>query len=197
MDEAEWTQTLAQRLLAQRVVMLRGPLDDLAVARTSAELMTLDAEGDGPVALRVDCADGSLAVALTLMDVIELMGVAVHALCLGQVGTAAAGVVALCTHRSTMPSTRFILREPTTQVELHVRNVAQWAELAADERQRFCARLSAATGTATETVEADLSRGRLMGAAEAVAYGLVDEVCGPEAEIHRLPGPPIGFRPLR
>jgi ATP-dependent Clp protease protease subunit len=196
-DETEWAQTLEQRLLAQRVVMLRGPLDDLGVARTSAELMTLDAEGDGPVALRVDCADGSLAVALTLMDVIELMGVPVHALCLGQVGTAAIGVVAVCAHRAAMPSTRFLLREPSTQVDLHVRDMAQWVELRADERRRFCARLAAATGTAPAEVEADLSRGRLLGAAEAVSYGLLDEVCGPEAEIRRLPGPPIGFRPLR
>jgi hypothetical protein len=30
-----------------------------------------------------------------------------------------------------------------------------------------------------------------------VTYGLLDEVCRPEAEIRRLPGPPIGFRPLR
>jgi ATP-dependent Clp protease protease subunit len=125
------------------------------------------------------------------------MGVPVHALCLGQVGTAAAGVVAVCTHRAAMPSTRFVLREPSTQVDVHVRDVAQWVALRTDERQRFSARLSAATGTAAAEVEADLSRGRLMGASEAVAYGLLDEICGPEAEIHRLPGSPIGFRPLR
>ncbi len=54
--------------------------------RVSAELMTLDAEGDEPVTLRVDCGEAALAPALTLMDVIELMGVPVRALCLGQVG---------------------------------------------------------------------------------------------------------------
>ena len=71
---------LAERLFAQRVVLLHGPLDDLTVARLSAELMTLDAEGDEPVTLRVDCGEAELAHALTLMDVIELMGVPVRAL---------------------------------------------------------------------------------------------------------------------
>ena len=70
---------LAQRLFAQRVVVLTGPLDDMSATRVSAELMTLDAEGDDAVTLRIDCADGSLALALTLMDVIELLGVPVHA----------------------------------------------------------------------------------------------------------------------
>ena len=69
------SETLARRLLAQRVVLLHGPLDDLSVTRVSAELMTLDAEGDEPVTLRVDCGEAGLAPALTLMDVIELMGV--------------------------------------------------------------------------------------------------------------------------
>ena len=103
--------------------------------------MTLDAEGDEPVTLRVDCGRADLPAALTLMDVIELMGVPVRALCLGQVGQGAIGVVAVCAHRTAMPSTRFSLSEPTTELEAHVRNVAQWAELHAAERRTFCARV--------------------------------------------------------
>ena len=106
--------SLARRLLAQRVVLLHGPLDDLSVTRVAAELMTLDAEGDDPVTLRVDCGEAALAPALTLMDVVELMGVPVRALCLGQVGSGAVGVVAVCAHRAAMPSTRFSSSEPAT-----------------------------------------------------------------------------------
>ena len=72
------SDVVARRLLAQRVVILHGPLDDFSVTRVSAELMTLDAGGDEPVTLRVDCGEAQLATALTLMDVIELMGVPVR-----------------------------------------------------------------------------------------------------------------------
>ena len=194
------SDVLARRLLAQRVVLLHGPLDDLSTTRVSAELMTLDAEGDEPVTLRVDCGEAALAPAMTLMDVIELMGVPVRALCLGQVASGAIGVVAVCAHRAAMPSTRFSLCEPATQLQAHVRNVAQWAELRAGERERFCARVGAACGRPPATVEADLEHGRFLGAAEAVEYGLLDEVCRPDAPVGRLPGagsPPMGFRPLR
>jgi ATP-dependent Clp protease protease subunit len=196
-EHLDWKQTLAGRLFEQRVVLLHGPLDDASVARASAELMTLDAEGDQPVSLRIDCDEGSLGLALTLMDVIELMGVPVRALCLGQVGGAAIGVVAVCSHRASMPSTRFMLREPTTQMEVHVRNAAQWAGLRTDERRRFCARVAEAVRRPPQSIEEDLTRGLLMGAAEAATYGLIDEVCRPDAEIRRLPGPAIGFRPQR
>ena len=63
----------------------------MTVTQVSAELMTLDAEGDEPVTLRVDCREAPLSPALTLMDVIELMGVPVRALCLGQVAGADPG----------------------------------------------------------------------------------------------------------
>jgi ATP-dependent Clp protease protease subunit len=197
MDNRDWGEILAQRLFAQRVVLLHGTLDDATVGRASAELMTLDAEGDDAVSLRIDSGDGSLALALTLMDIIELMGVPVRALCLGQIAGPALGVVAVCSHRAAMPSTRFVLREPSTKLESHVRNVAQWAELRADDRQRFCARVAGAVGTSTERVAADLARGLFMSATEAVTYGLLDEVCRPDAEIRHMPGPPIGFRPQR
>jgi ATP-dependent Clp protease, protease subunit len=192
-------EALARRLFEQRVVLLHGPLDDTTVARTSAELMTLDSEGDEPVTLRVDSGEGSLALALTLMDVVELMGVPVHALCLGQVGAGAVGVVAVCARRVAMPSTRFALCEPRTeQSPVHVRNVAQWSELRTEERERFCARVAAAAGRAVEHVRDDLVKGRFLDASAAVAYGLVDEVSRRDAEISRLPGAgpsPMGFRP--
>ncbi len=183
------------------MVLLHGSLDDLTVARVSAELMTLDAEGDEPVTLRVDCGEAELAPALTLMDVVELMGVPVRALCLGQVGEGAVGVVAVCAARAAMPSTRFALREPSAgQATMHVRNVAQWAELRADERARFCDRVAAAAAKRpAEQVRLDMERGLFLSAAEAAEYGLIDEVCRPDAAIHPLPGSgtPMGFRPVR
>ena len=195
------SDVLARRLLAQRVVLLHGPLDDFSVTRVAAELMTLDAEGDDPVTLRVDCGEAALAPALTLMDVIELMGVPVRALCLGQVAAGAVGVVAVCAHRSALPSTRFSLSEPTTSLQAHVRNVAQWAELRAGERQRFCARVGAATGQAA-------GRGRKRPGAGALHGGgrgarVRDPRRGVPARCARCgacPGsgpPPMGFRPVR
>jgi ATP-dependent Clp protease protease subunit len=194
----DWSETLTRRLFEQRVVLWHGGLDDLTATRVAAELMTLDAEGDGAISLRIDGAGGaagSLALALTLMDVVELLGVPVRALCLGLVGAPAAGVVAVCSGRAAMPSTRFHLREPDTQMEVHARDVAQWSDLRSDERRRFCARLAAAAGKSEDEVAADLAAGTFMGADDAVAYGIIDEVCRPDAAIHHLPGPPIGFRP--
>jgi len=197
MTDGQWPNVLAERLFEQRVVLLHGALDDTVAGRVSAELMTLDAEGDGPVTLRIDSADGSVALALTVMDVIELLGVPVQALCLGQVGGPAVGVLSVCAHRSSMPSTRFSLREPTTQLETRAREVEQWAQLRADELHRFTERVAGAAGQPVGLVAGLFAAGTFMSAQEALDYGLIDEICRPRGEIHRMPGPPIGFRPGR
>jgi ATP-dependent Clp protease protease subunit len=196
-EARDWQHVLAENLFAQRVVVLHGLMDDMAVNRVSAELMTLDADGDTAVSLRIDCAGGGFAAALTLMDVIELLGVPVRGLALGQVGGAAIGVLAVCDHRAAMPSTRFQLSEPRTHMEAPAREAAQWAQLRTDERARFCARVAAATGKPPSVVADDVARSVFMGAEEALGYGLIDEICRPDAAIHQMPGPPIGFRPRR
>ena len=197
MPDRDLSETLAQRLFEQRVVMVHGTLDELTATRVSAELMTLDAEGDAAVSLRIDCAEGRLDLALTLMDVIELLGVPVRALCLGQVGGAALGVLSVCAHRSSMPSTRFSLREPTTQMQARAREVEQWAQLRADEQRRFTERVAAAAGQSVDSLTELIAAGTFMSAQEALDYGLIDEICRPRGEIHQMPASPIGFRPGR
>jgi ATP-dependent Clp protease, protease subunit len=155
----------------KHLLLRNGVGDDATATRVGAELMTLDAEGDSALSLRIDSAEGSLALALTLMDVIELPGVPVRALCMGQVGDPAVGVLAVCGHRAAMPSTRFLLREPTTQMESRAREVEQWAQLRSDERERFKGRVAAAVGRPAATVAASFANGVFMGAQEAMEYG--------------------------
>src|ERR1700738_1534174 len=47
--QADWQNQLYARLLDKRIVMATGNLDDDAATRLSAQLLTLDAEGDEPI----------------------------------------------------------------------------------------------------------------------------------------------------
>lgn len=189
-----WWQTLRERMLAERIVFLSGLLDDDAANRSAMELMTLDATGDDPVRLRVDCGGATLAAALALVDVIDLLGVDVHALCTGQAIGPAVAVVAVSHHRAATASSRFRLVEPTVSFRGRPREIESASHDHASQLKKLCARLARATHQPLEVIEADMRSGRYMTASEALRYGLIDEVVAPGARVIELPRR-FGFRP--
>ena len=76
---AAWQASLYQRLLEKRIVLASGLLDDQAAARLSAQLLTLDAEGDQPIRLELQNLRAELAAALTVMGILDVLRVRVHA----------------------------------------------------------------------------------------------------------------------
>jgi ATP-dependent Clp protease protease subunit len=167
---------LRAQLFERRIVFLRGPLDDTAASDVAAQLMTLDASGDEPVQLHVDSPGGPLEPAFVLIDTIGLLGVPVHAVCVGRAAGSAVGVLAAAEVRRAAPHASFRLCQP----DENVRGVAAELESWIAHKQRmlddFHRHLAAATGRPLEQVEADTGAGRFLDADEAVAYGLVHEV---------------------
>jgi ATP-dependent Clp protease, protease subunit len=198
-------QPLDAELLERRVVRLWRPLDDATVAKACAEMMALDATGDGAVQLYIGSTGGAVHSAMSLIDTMDLLGVAVHVTCLGRAEGAAVGVVAAGTRRVAAPHAQFHLSEPEVSVSGNASQLAAWAEHHRVELERFVQRLALATGHPAEHLEADLSLGRWLDAEEALRYGLVDEIwgpgrgAGPRSSDPPTTGPqrPFGFGPTR
>ncbi|HUZ36373.1 MAG TPA: hypothetical protein VMV17_08590, partial [Streptosporangiaceae bacterium] len=62
-DQGEWPGRLYERLLNQRIVMAHGCLDGESATRLCAQLLTLDAEGEGPIRLELQNLDADLPAA--------------------------------------------------------------------------------------------------------------------------------------
>ena len=194
-DPGDPQGAMRRLLFDRRIVTLTGRLDNEAANGVGAALMTLDATGDEPVSLQIDSGEGAVAAALTLMDVIDLLGVPVHAVCIGQAVGPAVGVLAVCHHRVVSPHSVIRLVEPRVELEGSAGQLEQMAALHLRQWRAFCSRLSEATGRPTEQLLHDAAQGRFLDAGEAVAYGLADVVATPDARMFRLPGPTLGFRP--
>ena len=96
---AGWQDKLFERLLELRIVLAAGVLDEVAATRLSAQLLTLDAEGDRPIHLELQNLRDDLPAAVTLMGVLDVMRAEIHAFASGETGGAALGLLASCPRR--------------------------------------------------------------------------------------------------
>jgi ATP-dependent Clp protease protease subunit len=177
--ERDW---LGERLLDQRVVALAGELDADAVNRTVAALALLDAEGDDPVRLRLSGVRADLDTALPIVDALDLMGVPVHATCLGTLTGAAVALLAVADHRSAGAHALLQLSEPRTPGGVPSREVEARAAEHAARLRGLQERLAEACGRPVEQLASDMRSGRLLSAAEARDYGLVDVIEPPRRQ---------------
>jgi ATP-dependent Clp protease protease subunit len=191
-ESGDW---LARGLFDRRIVQLSGPLDDAAAAELVAQLMTLDALGDDPVEFRITSPGGTVSAALAVIDVIGLVGVPVHAFATGRVHGPAVGVLAVCDERTVADHTSVRLVEPAVEFRGSATQLDGQAAAHREEWEAFCACMARVTRRTVGEVASDAAAGRFLTAEEAVDYGIADGVARRSADIHRLPGRRIGFRP--
>lgn len=184
---ALWAEWARAALFERRTVLLEAPLDDQLANQLAAELMMLDATSDDPIQLHVNSAGGTIDAALLLIDVIDLLGVPVHALCLGQADGAAFVVFASAARRVAHRHVKLRLCDPPVHFDGSAAEVAAWAEQHARQVERLCERLATATHRSRDDVAEDLRRAVYFDAAQAQAHGYVDEIAAPDAQIRPFP----------
>lgn len=136
---------LQERLFERRIIFITGRLDAAVAAQAAAEIMTLDATGDGPIDVYLDSPDGTLEAAFVLIDTLNVLRTTVRVHCRGQVGGPAIGIVAAADYRSAFPHTRFRLAQPTAQFSGTADQIASQNH----QQQELLWRLQAGVATAT------------------------------------------------
>jgi ATP-dependent Clp protease, protease subunit len=170
-----WQDRLYERLLQQRIVLAAGVLDDEAATRLSAQLLTLDADGDGPIRLELQNLRAELPAALTLMGILDVVRAPVQAFASGETGGAALGVLASCPRRAAYPNASFTLSEPRLQFGGTVTAVTAREQQARRMVDSLFYRIAEATGRPAEEIREDARRSRTLTTAEAIGYGLITE----------------------
>jgi ATP-dependent Clp protease protease subunit len=168
-----------ERLFEQRVVMAHGELDDEAATSLCAQLLTLDAEGDEPIRLEMQGLTAGLPAALTVMGVLDVVGVPVRAYAGGQIGGPALGVLAAAAERRAYPNAMFKLSEPRVGFEGSATSLASHEEQVRVMLDQLYLRLASVTGREVDEIRADARRGRYLTADEAVRYGLIHGPAAP------------------
>jgi len=165
-----------EQLLQRRIVLASRHLTDETATRLCAQLLTLDAEGDGPIRFELQNLGADLTAAITLMGVLDTVGVPVRARVAGRMTGAALGVLAACPERAAYPNAVFTLTEPTAEFGGPVAVVAAREEQTRAMVDGLYERLAEASGHEIDEIRAAARAYRTMTAPQARDYGLITEI---------------------
>jgi ATP-dependent Clp protease protease subunit len=185
---AGWQDKLYERLLEQRIVLASGVLDEDGATRLSAQLLTLDAEGTGPIRLELQNVQAELTAALTLMGVLDVVRAEIQAFASGETAGPALGVLASCPRRLAYPNASFTLAEPRLRFGGTVTAVTAHEQQVKRMTDSLFYRIAEVTGRDAEDIHQDARRGRVLTVAEAIGYGLIQERAVKRPREPGLPG---------
>ena len=181
----DWKSKLYERLLAKRIVLASGLLDDDAAARLSAQLLTLDAEDKDPIRLELQNLRAELSAVLTVMGILDVLRVPVHACVSGEINGPALGVLVSCPRRSGYPNASFVLAEPKLHFGGTVTALTARGQQVTRMLDTLYFRLAEVTGREVDQIREDARRGRTLTTAQAIGYGLIEA----QETVRRLPVP--------
>jgi len=170
---ADWKTKLYERLLTKRIVLASGVLDDDAAARLSAELLTLDAEGEEPIRLELQNLRAELPATLTVMGILDVLRVPVHGCVSGEISGPALGVLACCSRRTGYPNASLTLSEPRLEFGGTVTALTARQQQVTRMLDTLYFRLADVTGREVDEIREDARIRRSLTTAQAIGYGLL------------------------
>jgi ATP-dependent Clp protease, protease subunit len=167
------------RLLKERIIFLGEPIEDHIANLVIAQLLFLESEDPTKdISLYVNSPGGVVTSGLAIYDTMQYLKAPVSTICIGQAASMASVLLAAGAKgkRFALPNSRIMIhqgsagfRGNTPDVEIQMKEVMHLTE-------RLTKILAMHTGQPADKVKADSDRDFYMGADEAKAYGLIDEV---------------------
>lgn len=169
-----------QRLLKERIIWLGGEVRDENANAICAQLLLLAAEDpDRDIYLYINSPGGSVTAGMAIYDTMQYIKPQVQTVCLGQAASAAAVLLAAGSpgKRLALPNARVLIHQPAME---GMQGQASDIQIIADEIDRMRLwleeTLSAHSGKPVEEVRRDIERDKILTAAQAEEYGLIDQV---------------------
>ncbi len=167
-------------LFESRILFLKGALEDDIADNLVAQLLALDADSDEDITLYINSPGGIITGMFAIYDSMRLLRSKVNVRCIGLAASAGAFLLATGTGtRSATENARIMIHQPlggargtAKDIEIQAKNIV-WI------RERINEILAERTGQSLETIRKDTDRDYWMTAADALEYGVIDEVIAP------------------
>ncbi|MCG9026877.1 ATP-dependent Clp endopeptidase proteolytic subunit ClpP [Laribacter hongkongensis] len=167
------------RLLKERIVFMVGPVTDETANLVVAQMLFLESENpDKDIHLYINSPGGSVTAGLSIYDTMNFIKPSVSTLCIGQAASMGAFLLSAGAKgkRFALPNSRVMIHQPlggfqgqASDFEIHAREILTL-------KRKLNELMAAHCGRPLEELERDTDRDNFMNAAQALEYGLIDQV---------------------
>ena len=183
-NRGERAYDLYSRLLRERIIFLGTPIDDTVANLICAQMLFLESEDpEKDINLYINSPGGDITGLLAIYDTMKYIKPDVSTFCFGQAASAAAVLLGAGAKgkRYALPHARVLLHQPwggvggqASDIEIQAREILRMKDM-------LNQMLANDTGQSVERITKDTDRDFIIGADEAVEYGLIDEVISPRS----------------
>ncbi|RFA08799.1 ATP-dependent Clp protease proteolytic subunit [Subtercola boreus] len=169
------------KLFEDRIIFLGVQIDDASADDVMAQLLVLESQDpDRDIEMYINSPGGSFTAMTAIYDTMQYVKPNIQTVCLGQAASAAAVILAAGTpgKRLALPNARILIHQPSaggqgggqaSDIEIQAREILRmrtWLEET----------LASHSNRTPEQVNKDIDRDNILSAADAVEYGIIDQV---------------------
>ena len=169
------------KLFEDRIIFLGVQVDDASADDIMSQLIVLESQDpDRDITLYINSPGGSFTALTAIYDTMQYVKPEIQTVCLGQAASAAAVLLAAGTKgkRLALPNARVLIHQPAmsggdygqaSDIEIQANEVLRMRTWLEDT-------IALHSNRSSEQVKKDIERDKILTAASAVEYGLVDQV---------------------
>jgi ATP-dependent Clp protease, protease subunit len=169
------------KLFEDRIIFLGVQVDDASADDVMAQLLVLESQDpDRDIVMYINSPGGSFTAMTAIYDTMQYIRPQVQTVCLGQAASAAAVLLAAGApgKRLALPNARVLIHQPSagdggrgqaSDIEIQAKEIMRMREWLEET-------LSKHSNRSIEQVNKDIDRDKILSAAEALEYGLIDQV---------------------
>jgi len=175
----ERSYDIYSRLLKDRIIMLSGEVNDQVASTIVAQMLFLEAEDpEKDIYFYINSPGGVVTSGMAMFDTMNYIRPDVATICIGQAASMGSFLLSAGAKgkRFALPHARIMIHQPLGGAQGQASDIAIQAEEILRMKAELNGILAKNTGQKIETIENDTDRDNFMSAAEAVKYGLIDEV---------------------
>ncbi len=178
-NRGERAYDIFSRLLAERIIFLIGPINDMVASLVCAQLLFLESVNPSKdIAFYINSPGGVVTSGLAIYDTMQYIRSDIATVCIGQAASMGSLLLAAGAKgkRKSLPNSRIMIHQPSggaqgqaTDIEIQAREILQL-------RGRLNEIYVRHTGQTLDTIQNAVERDKFLSPFEAKEFGIIDEV---------------------